>query len=167
MSPQAGMGPLNYDELAGLENVLFEDSFVREIVETKDALKLVLTVALTPQHPAYEPPEAGQKHTYRPATLTFPHKTKTIWHSRSFIPFTDAEGAKDLGNVDQFVATNEAFYHLEGEWGSVDVFSQSPVLIVLTRPSHARTDRAHAFASWASGAPEAEGHDHDHDHRHD
>ena len=167
MSPQAGDAPLNYDELAGLEQVLFEDSLVREIVETRHEMKLVLTAALTPQHPSYEPPEAGQKHTYRPATLTFPHKVKTIWHSRNFGHFTDAEGATDQGNIDRFVATPEGFYHLEGEWGSVDVFSQSPVLLVLTKPSHARADRARVFASWVSGAPVAAAHDHDHDHRHD
>jgi hypothetical protein len=164
------VGPLNYDELPGLEDVYLEDSFVREVVQELTFLSFTLTAALAPSHPAYEPPPKGEKHCFRSAALTFPAVRRRIWHTPRRSGFVDAAGAVDYGNIDRFVAEPKGFYHLEGEWGSIDIESGAPQFDMISRDAPQHTQRAREFAAWLAGRPLAdhdeEGHDHDHDHGH-
>jgi hypothetical protein len=162
------MGPLNYDELPGLEDVYFEDSLVRDVVRSPTYLSFTLTAAIRPSHPSYEPPALGEKHCFRSATLTFPTVRSQTWHAHVTSGFTDAAGAVDYGNIDTFVADPKGFYHLEGEWGSVDLVSGAPQLDILSPESVAHAQRANELAAWITGRRLAEhGHGHDHEHEHE
>lgn len=150
---QAGLGTLNYDELPGLEGVYLEDSYVRDIAESPLLLGFTLLVALGPDHPQYVRPRPGERHCYLAATLTFPDVRKITWHARHDREFFDADRARDLGNIDRFTAEPQGYYHLEGEWGSVDIASGAPQLDVLAPEPHARAHVREEYAAWIAGTP--------------
>ncbi|TRW86184.1 hypothetical protein FK535_06830 [Mycolicibacterium sp. 018/SC-01/001] len=112
---------IDYEHFPGLDGFYLEDSFVLDITETPSTLIFSLDAVLTPEHPAYRPPRPGEHHCYRPADLTFSECTSVEWLHRSHRFFTDATGAKDLGNIDALVAGANSVL-LEGDWGRVRVW---------------------------------------------
>jgi hypothetical protein len=160
-SAQPGLGPLNYSDLPGLEDVSLEDSFVREVVQDGATLRFILLAALLRDHPFYSGPRGNERHSFRPATLTF-NDAEVKWGKRSQLRFIDAEGAVDLGNIDQLVAPAAGGYHIEGDWGSLDVVrSRAPVFLVLGESSNLRHYRRDIFRAWVrqTPAPAHEAHD--------
>ena len=111
---------IDYEQFPGLDGFHLEDSFVLAITETPSTLIFSLDAVLTPEHPAYRPPRPGEHHCYRSAELLFIDLSKTEWLHRSHRFFTDAAGAKDLGNIDAVVAGADSVL-LEGDWGRVRV----------------------------------------------
>jgi hypothetical protein len=120
---------LRYEKIYGLKDVYLEDSYVQGIVEMGGDLTFVLLAVLCEEHPSYEPPPQNEQHCYRMATLVFPRVRAIRWVLRSQRKFRDAEGAVDLGNIHVLRAEHGAF-HLEGEWGILDVASNPPILRV-------------------------------------
>jgi hypothetical protein len=116
-----------YTELAGLEDVYLEDSYVLGLREAAEHLVFLLDVVLTEHHPAYQPPPPDQQYCYHAASLEFPAATRVTWLARHFRPLTDASGAIDYGNIDLFYKEH-GHYYLEGDWGKVLVVSAPPVL---------------------------------------
>lgn len=112
---------IEYEQFPGLDGFYLEDSFVLAITEAPSKLMFSLDAVLTPEHPAYRPPRPGQHHCYRPADLTFSEWTRVEWLHRSHRFFTDATGAKDLGNIDALVPGANSVL-LEGDWGCVRVW---------------------------------------------
>jgi hypothetical protein len=177
-SVQAGTGPLNYDDLPGLEDILLEESFIRELVEGPSQLRFVLMAALKRTHPFYEPPRSDERHCYRPATLTFPD-AKVRWRKRTVTKFTDSDGAVDYGNIDMFIAPAEGGYHLEGDFGVIDVQKcRAPVFTILGASTGMRSYYRDTLDAWVKGTPgpgtdappaavepdHGHGHHHGHDH---
>lgn len=118
-----------YYEIPGLEHIYLEDSYVTDIVEDGDNLHFALDLILTEQHAKYEPPEVDETYCYRQAMLDFPAAKQITWLERHFIPFTDANNEQDFGNIDVFYRESDT-YHLEGDWGVVEVRSAPPVLTI-------------------------------------
>jgi hypothetical protein len=116
-----------YQELTGLEHVFLEDSYVVALLEESTRIVFILDVVLTEQHPLYKAPSADAQYCYRRALLTFPHLHSAVWSEKRVQPFVDAAGAIDYGNIDSFYAA-QGWYHLEGDWGIVDIHSQPPLL---------------------------------------
>jgi hypothetical protein len=141
---------LTYDQLPGLEDVYLEDSLVREIVETESCTSFTLLIALTPDHPAYDGRAPTEAHAYRAATLTFPNVRARTWHARTSLRFADAETAVDYGNIDGFTADGGA-YRLEGEWGSLELWSDAPELSLVHPEPHGTRARAREYAAWIAG----------------
>jgi hypothetical protein len=167
-SQQVGVGSLNYEELPGLEHVCLEDSFVREVAQDGGTLRFVLTAALLRGHPYYTNPRSNERHCFRPATLTF-REAQVKWRARSNARFVDSEGAVDLGNIDTFVAPAEGGYHIEGDFGVLDIVrARAPVFIVVGESPGPRTYRRGALRRWVrTGSGMATpGDDHAHDHAH-
>jgi hypothetical protein len=151
-SQQAGLGPLNYDALPGLEDVVLEDSFMREIVEAPGTLRLVVMAALRKGHPFYEPPSPNERHCYRTAMLTSSN-AEVRWTTRATRRFTDAQGAVDLGNIDHLVALPKGGYHLEGDFGVLEIIrSKAPVLTMVGASPGLRSYRRDALDAWVRGA---------------
>lgn len=161
----------SYSELPGLEDVNLEDSLVREIVETQNYVSFTLTVVLRPTHPCYGPPIPDERHCFRAGTLTFPHAVARNWTARAASAFVDGAGAVDWGNIDRFVADPRGFYHLEGEWGSVDITSGAPQLDVLATENAEHAQKRQELAAWIEGRALSDAHEHElpHDdgHHHD
>ncbi len=167
---QAGVGPLNYDALPGLEDVLLEDSFVREIAEEPGALRFTLMAALGLSHPFFQPPPSNVRHCFVPATLCF-YEAVWRWHERSTLRFTDAIGAVDLGNIDAFTAPPEGGYRVGGDFGTIEITrSRAPVFTVLGASPGLRAYRRDSLLEWVkegtspARAGDAGAHPHPHDH---
>jgi hypothetical protein len=151
MRPRSESAELNYDELPGLEGLYLEDSFVREIVETEDFTRFTILAALTPGHPAYDDQVPTEAHCYRLVTLTFRNLRARTWRARSTERFIDADEGVDYGNIDRFTAGKDGVYRLEGDWGSVEVRSDAPEVVVLHRESFEHRDLRKAYAAWIEG----------------
>jgi hypothetical protein len=121
---------VSYSKLPGLENVYLEDSFVLAIGESSDNLTFDLDAVLTPEHPSYAPPRPDEQYCYRRAKLRF-STTKVNWLARSRTRFRDAAGEEDMGNIDIFTADGD-HYHLEGDWGTVEIESSRLPEFLLT-----------------------------------
>lgn len=120
----------SYSEIPGLENVYLEDSFVLAIEESSDKLVFELDAVLTSAHPSYAPPRPDEQYCYRSAILQF-ITDNVSWLARSQSRYRDASGEEDLGNIDVFTA-ERGRYHLEGDWGTVEIESSVPPQFILT-----------------------------------
>jgi hypothetical protein len=117
-----------YHHLPGFEHVYLEDTYVLDIVEEPTQLVFTLEVVLTEGHPLYQGPSIEAQYCYREALLKFSDIKKIIWTSRHFQAFTDASGSVDYGNIDIFYKSGFT-YHLEGDWGSVNIESSACILV--------------------------------------
>jgi hypothetical protein len=117
--------PVPYQVISGLDDVYFEDSYVLAITARPGRVVISLDLVLTPQHPEYRPPAPGEQHCYRRAELVFEGVRQLWWRSSNAPPASDASGELDLGNIDSFTV-GENRYHLEGDWGSMDVDAAHP-----------------------------------------
>lgn len=98
-----------------------EDSYVLSIRESDGSLVFELEAVLTPSHPEYRSPPPTEQHCYRNAKLAFEDVQRVEWQRRSRNTFVDAQGEKDLGNIDSFVIFPDGRYKLAGDWGQVEV----------------------------------------------
>ena len=115
----------NYTELPGFEHVYLEDSWVLGIEEGTGSLRFRLDAVLTPGHPRYAAPAAGEQHCYVSAVLAFDGVAEIRWLSRSGEVAVDASGETDLGHVDSLVHDGDRF-SIEGDWGAVEVHAAAP-----------------------------------------
>jgi hypothetical protein len=116
---------IDYNVFPGLAGVFLEDSYVLGISESSEQVVFHLDADLTPEHPAYHPPRPGEHYCYANGRLAFPDVTRVIWLSRSSSHYTDASGAKDLGNIDILTVDGDAFF-AEGDWGAVRIAGAQP-----------------------------------------
>jgi hypothetical protein len=116
---------VDYWSLPALSGVYLEESYVLAISQTENSLALALDAVLTPDHPAYHPPRAGERYCYERGLLTFDDVVAVEWTSRSSQAYSDATGEKDLGGFDALVVTKEGFI-AEGDWGRVVITGPFP-----------------------------------------
>lgn len=116
-----------YYQLQGLEHVYLEDSYVLDIQSSPSSVEFSLSVVLTEQHPLYSSPRPGEQYCYRNGLLRFSNVDRVEWLEKSMIPSTDATGAVDYGNIDEFYLTDKHYY-LSGDWGRLKIRSSPPSL---------------------------------------
>jgi hypothetical protein len=116
-----------YEDIAGLEDVYLEDSWVLGVYELDDSLSFDLEAVLIERHPQWKPPKAGEMYCYRRMALTFLNVRRIEWLERGTRPATDATGEEDWGHIDTFVA-DDGHYELTGDWGWVRFSSDTPQL---------------------------------------
>ncbi|AZP23510.1 hypothetical protein EJC51_31045 [Streptomyces aquilus] len=114
--------------MSGFEDVYLEDSFVLGVTATPGRLCLDVDLVLTAHHPAYRPPAPGEQNCYIRARIEFPHVRSLTWTDQGTPPAVDASGEADYGGIDALFWDGSAF-HLEGDWGSIDVASGPPGII--------------------------------------
>jgi hypothetical protein len=119
-----------YTDLAILADFLLEDSFVLQITAEPREVRFSLDIVLVPSHPEYHPPEPGEHHCYRRATLTFFLVSELSWRDQTVGPSSDASGELDYGNIDTFEWSGDS-YHLTGDWGTMVVRAESIKLMLL------------------------------------
>ncbi|MFF4502127.1 hypothetical protein [Streptomyces sp. NPDC001401] len=124
---------VDYPQLDGFVNVCLEDSFVLEVTAIPGFLALEVELVLTPQHPAYRPPVPGEQHCYVRAAIEFLKVRNLMWADQGTPPAVDASGAKDFGGIDALF-WNGSVFHLEGDWGAIDVASAPPVVRLFSEP---------------------------------
>ncbi len=111
----------DYPSLAGL---YLEDSYVMDIVQSDSEITFVLEAVLTPEHPEYHPPIAGEQYCYTDGDLVFGEVLGIEWVDRSFRKYKDATGTEDLGNIDS-LTNSEGIYSVAGDWGNVRIRTNS------------------------------------------
>ena len=103
-----------------LEDLYLEDSYVESISTVDSSIYFQIDFVLTENHKFYRPPRENEQYCYRRGKLVFiscsSHKLKLS----NRLPSTDADGKKDIGNIDYFVETDAGCF-LEGCWGSLKV----------------------------------------------
>jgi hypothetical protein len=75
-----------------------------------------------------ESPAPGEQYSYCTGRLVFADVEQIDWIERYPRASEDAAGQIDYGNIDALCAM-DGVYHLEGDWGRVEVASAPPVLI--------------------------------------
>src|SRR6185312_1619426 len=118
---------IDYTRMPGLEGIYLEDSFVLDIAASDGAVEFALDAVLTPRHPLYHAPREGEQYCFRKLRLRFPRTVEVDWNRRSRDVRVDASGETDLGHIESFSRSGER-YHLFGDWGSVEIRSDAPVL---------------------------------------
>lgn len=113
----------DYTTVADLSAVYLEDSYVLEIVEEPGTVRVRIEAVLTPEHPAYHPPKAGEQYCYATGWLILSEVEKVEWKRRSDRYFTDATGEVDLGNIDYMKREAEG-WALGGDWGDVVIVTR-------------------------------------------
>jgi hypothetical protein len=117
-----------YHELAGLEHLYLEDSYVLAIDEAGGELRFELDAVLTESHPSWAPPKPHEQYAYARLALVFPGLREITWRSRTMRPSTDAAGEIDYGNIDTLTAHGSR-YELTGDWGEVVIESDPPTVV--------------------------------------
>ena len=118
----------HYWDISGLEAVYLEDSYVLGLHVTPDAVSFELDVVLRRGHPLYEAPKPGDRYCMQRGTLVFRRPREVRLERSDATPATDASGQLDYGNIDGFEIVAERTYYLFGEWGSLQISSELPVL---------------------------------------
>ncbi|BBZ06298.1 hypothetical protein MDOR_04670 [Mycolicibacterium doricum] len=116
---------IDYSQFPGLTGVYLEDSYVIGIAEAPGQLTFKLDAVLTPESPAYHPPQPGEQYCYALGTLTFAGASRIEWERRTTARYTDADGEEDLGNIDIVAVDGEALL-VEGDWGRVRIVGAQP-----------------------------------------
>jgi hypothetical protein len=117
----------SYHQLAGLENLYLEDSYVLGLRELESSIEFDILAVLTKAHPLYSPPGELEQHCYRRACLVFRNAYSVEWVTHSFAPIKDGAGEIDYGNIDTFTEDNGAYF-LSGEWGKVAIRADPPLI---------------------------------------
>ncbi|MFI5719826.1 hypothetical protein [Nocardia sp. NPDC051750] len=115
----------DYTKFDSLKGVYLEDSYVLEISESPGKLEFRLYAVLTPDSPLYKPPKPDAQYCYARGKLEFENVSRIVWDERSFQQYRDATGEVDYGNIDSLI-TYEGSYRVEGDWGSVRIWSAYP-----------------------------------------
>lgn len=119
-----------YELLPTLGGVYLEDSYVLAIEESSHSLTFRLEAVLTPDHPRYRPPRAGEQYCYASGTLTFASVDRIEWISRTSARYQDANNEEDQGNID-YLDSEAGKFHLGGDWGEVRIWSAHPPVFEL------------------------------------
>jgi hypothetical protein len=123
------MERIPYYQFEGLEHVYLEDSYVLDIRTDPMSVEFSLCVVLTEEHPLYRSPLSGEQYCYRRGLLRFSHVERVEWMEKSIMSSTDATGAVDYGNIDEFYLA-DGHYYLSGDWGRLEIKSLPPSLEV-------------------------------------
>ncbi len=119
----------NWTEFREFATVDLEQSFVIAWETEGQSLMIDLDVVLRPEHTYYEEPRPAEGACYRPAVIEFPLCTQ--------ITAPGQAGSNDLaaaietlkaGRIAGFKRTGTGRYMITGEFGSVEMASERPLL---------------------------------------
>lgn len=113
--------------MKGLEHLSLEDSYVLRISIEPYRLELRMDFALTPAHPWYELPRAGEQECYRKGVLRVVNFEAVVWRASNLKPSIDATGELDYGCLDEMIEI-EGSLKLRGDWGEIEVTGGQPIL---------------------------------------
>jgi hypothetical protein len=122
---------LEMPEFDGLD---LTESYVLGWAVTPEGLRFDLDIALAPSHPDYTPPPTRERDCYRRGTLLFPaaHSIRGLAETSQVVGAIDLSGERDYGTFDHLEA-NGGTFRLEGEFGTVTLLSDRPVVTFLPR----------------------------------
>ena len=118
-----------WTQLPQFDAIDLSESYVLGWLATPTELVFDLDVALTPEHPRYQPPRSGDRGFWLRGSLHFPRASDIRGLAeQSGVPgATDATGARDYGNVDELSWTDDEA-HVSGEFGDVTLRCERPYI---------------------------------------
>jgi hypothetical protein len=116
-----------YYEIPGFEELGLEDSWVMDIHEDVSGIVFDVDFALCLNHPFFAPPVFDESNSFRRGHIRFREPSSVIWYRKTMTPNSDSTGEADFGNIDSFYFSENCF-HLEAEWGELEVISAPPVV---------------------------------------
>lgn len=115
-----------YWEIAGLEDVYLEDSWVIDIVSRPGMLWLEIDLVLRESHPLFMAPKPGEQHCYKRGRLIFRKVTELHWTDQGRPPALGPAGERDYGSVDEMTIDGNRF-RATGDFGTMDFIAGSVV----------------------------------------
>ena len=121
--------PTPYHDLPSFRGYYLEDSYVLAIHLSGNELAFDLEVVLLSDHPEYARPKPGEQHCYRRSRLSFGRPSEIRFDGPTALrPTVDPDGSVDLGNIDSLTRTKDGRFAIAGDWGSIEVRSEPPVI---------------------------------------
>lgn len=119
----------DWTELREFSGVDLLKSYVLSWSLDGSALAIDIDVCLKATHPFYEPPRPSEQACIRPGTLEFPYcdTLRTAARSSS-TPLSDQVAQLGHGKVRSLRRVGDGRYQLDGEFGSVYIESERPIL---------------------------------------
>ena len=109
-----------YEQLPGFEAVYLEDSFVLDVAAHPGVVRIDIEVVLTPRHPRYQPPRAGEQYCYHRSSILFESVDHLSWTYGGLRPAVDADGETDFGGIDEF-GHDGSRYVVTGDFGRLEL----------------------------------------------
>jgi hypothetical protein len=97
-----------------------EESYVLAIRIEPYRVVFTMDFVLTPEHPMYRPPLAGERACFRRGLIAIRNFQRLAWDSTGYSPSTDASGELDFGTLDRIVNL-DGMWMLSGDWGDLQV----------------------------------------------
>lgn len=113
----------SYEEIAGLAEILLEESYVLDIEAHPSRVDFRVEFVLTPGHPDYRQPSPDEAYCARHGWLRFSGVTRCLWSDQGAPPARDATGEIDFGNIDS-LEWDQTQYSLEGDWGRMELTAE-------------------------------------------
>ncbi len=112
-----------------LEHVYLEDSYVLSIQtdEENNFITFLLEIVLLEEHPLYTEPLVSEAYCYKKGKLSFPNTQSYSLVRSNAEPVKDPDGSIDYGNIDEMYLKDNSYF-LSGEWGTLTITSDSPVI---------------------------------------
>jgi len=124
-----------YQDLPGFEAIYLESSYVMSIEISYERLHIDMDFLLTPGHPMYQTPRAGEQYCYRTGSIDFRAVSGVVWNMRPNALTQDPEGDPDLGNL--FIVPLPDGFRMSGEIGEMEVVCLGHPIVTFTEEGEA------------------------------
>lgn len=95
----------------------------------RGTLSMDVDLFLTSEHPFYEKPRPREKVCIRPAIIDFPYCDSVIADGRSLdAPLPRSVARLPVGAIQALVRQNDGAYELRGEFGTVRIDAERPII---------------------------------------
>ena len=112
-------------EFAGVD---LAKSFVLSWRLQQETLVVDVDLYLEPEHPFYEKPRPAEKVCIRPAVIEFPFCEDLSVEGLAAVDLVEITGKIGLGAIRDLVVTGDGRYAISGEFGTVAVTAERPIL---------------------------------------
>lgn len=119
---------LGWRELREFDAVDLTRSFVLSWHVESGSLVIDVDLYLMPDHPFYEKPRPAEKVCIRPAYIEFPYCESLRPHGETEEELADIAGNFGAGALTDLRQLSDAHYEISGEFGTVFVDAERPVL---------------------------------------
>jgi hypothetical protein len=123
----------DWSDLQEFRGVDLGRSYVLSWSTESESLLIDVDLYLTPEHPFYEEPRPAEKACFRPALIEFPWCTRVASREDSTAQnFPGAVQSLGNGRISGLRRTGEGRYEVLGEFGTVDIVAERPMVRLKT-----------------------------------
>lgn len=124
----------NWTELREFSGVDLERSFVVGWETEGETLLVDLDVFLLPEHAFYEEPRPAEGACFRQGVIEFAYCTRIVAAGGNATDkVEEVTGSLETGRIGGFRRIGEGHYEISGEFGTVGIHAERPLLRLTTR----------------------------------